>query len=104
MNESRLGPKTLRVIIRNDAPMIFCNDSPSYRSVEIELTPAPGAYFVNQFGNPSTVDSLSAAPITFTFDIATNQLVLAPVPEPGTYAMLLAGLAAVGFMARRRKA
>ncbi len=59
---------------------------------------------VNQFGNPTTVDSLSAAPITFTFDIATNQLVLAPVPEPGTYAMLLAGLAAVGFMARRRKA
>jgi hypothetical protein len=59
---------------------------------------------VNQFGNPTSVDSLSAAPITFTFDIATNQLVLAPVPEPGTYAMLLAGLAAVGFMARRRKA
>jgi hypothetical protein len=39
MSESRLGPKTLRVIIRNDAPMVFCNDSPSYRSVEIELTP-----------------------------------------------------------------
>lgn len=58
---------------------------------------------VNQFGSPTAVDSLSAAPITFTFDIATNQLVLAPVPEPGTYAMLLAGLAAVGFMARRRK-
>jgi hypothetical protein len=29
---------------------------------------------------------------------------LAPVPEPGTYALLLAGLAAVGFVARRRKA
>jgi hypothetical protein len=58
---------------------------------------------VNQFGNPTTVDALSPAPITFTFDIATNQLVLSPVPEPGTYAMLLAGLAAVGFMARRRK-
>ncbi|MEJ6007394.1 FxDxF family PEP-CTERM protein [Paucibacter sp. AS339] len=28
---------------------------------------------------------------------------LAPVPEPETYAMLLAGLGAVGFMVRRRK-
>jgi hypothetical protein len=44
-----------------------------------------------------------AAPITFTFDIATNQLVLAPIPEPGTYAMLLAGLGVLGFMARRRQ-
>jgi hypothetical protein len=59
---------------------------------------------VNQFGNPTAVDSLSAAPVTFTFDIATNQLILAPVPEPGSVAMLLAGLGAVGFMARRRKA
>ncbi len=57
-----------------------------------------------QFGSPTTTDNLSAAPIGFTFDIATNTLILAPVPEPGTYAMLLAGLAAVGFMARRRRA
>lgn len=28
----------LKVIIRNDAPMVFCNDTPSYRSVDIELT------------------------------------------------------------------
>lgn len=28
---------------------------------------------------------------------------LAPVPEPETYALMLAGLAAVGFVARRRK-
>jgi PEP-CTERM motif len=30
-------------------------------------------------------------------------LTLAPVPEPGTYAMMLAGLAGLGFIARRRK-
>jgi hypothetical protein len=28
----------LTVIFRDDSPMIFCNDSPSYRSVQIDLT------------------------------------------------------------------
>lgn len=32
-----------------------------------------------------------------------GSLVLTPVPEPETYAMLLAGLGVVGFVARRRK-
>ena len=30
--------KTLTVVLRNDAPMIFCDDSPSYRTARIELT------------------------------------------------------------------
>ena len=36
-----------------------------------------------------------------TFPIGSN---VAPVPEPETYALMLAGLGVVGFMARRRKA
>jgi hypothetical protein len=32
-----------------------------------------------------------------------DQLYMAPVPEPETYAMLLAGLGLMGFVARRRK-
>jgi len=58
---------------------------------------------VIQFGLSNATDSLAATPVFWTFDIATDTLVLA-VPEPSTYAMLVAGLAAVGFMARRRKA
>jgi hypothetical protein len=30
-------------------------------------------------------------------------MAVAPIPEPETYAMLLAGLGLIGFMARRRK-
>ena len=33
----------------------------------------------------------------------SNATAVTPVPEPETYAMLLAGLGAVGFMSRRRK-
>jgi hypothetical protein len=28
----------LTVIIRNDGPLVFCGDGPSYRSVQIDLT------------------------------------------------------------------
>ncbi len=45
----------------------------------------------NQYGNYSTITASVAAP-------------MAAVPEPETYAMLLAGLGLVGFAARRRKA
>lgn len=33
----------------------------------------------------------------------SGELTVAPVPEPSTYALMLAGLGAVAFMARRRK-
>lgn len=36
--------------------------------------------------------------------VAFELAVAAPVPEPETYAMMLAGLAAMGFVARRRRA
>lgn len=40
----------------------------------------------------------NAATGTLTYNIA-----LAPIPEPSTYAMLIAGLALTGFVARRRR-
>lgn len=34
----KLPPDTMTVIIRDDAPIVFSGDSPSYRSVRIKLT------------------------------------------------------------------
>ena len=59
---------------------------------------------VTQIGFVSTVDSLSPSASTFRFDADAGTLTfMTPVPEPTTYAMLLAGLAAMGTMVRRRK-
>lgn len=38
------------------------------------------------------------------FDVAVDNISVSAVPEPGTYAMLVAGLGLIGFVARRRKA
>ena len=38
-----------------------------------------------------------------TFPVASNGTPVPGVPEPETYALMLAGLGAVGFVARRRK-
>lgn len=37
--KSKSPGNILTVVIRNDAPMVCCGDSPSYRSVRIKLTP-----------------------------------------------------------------
>lgn len=50
------------------------------------------------------ITSLTFSNTTTDYGFETaNYSVTAPVPEPETYALLLAGLGAVGFVARRRK-
>ena len=45
----------------------------------------------------------SVQPTTGFLWPSVDNLVLSVVPEPGTYAMMLAGLGVLGFMARRRR-
>lgn len=42
--------------------------------------------------------------VTFGSAVALEPPSVAAIPEPETYALMLAGLGLVGFMARRRKA
>jgi hypothetical protein len=50
------------------------------------------------------VDALGFTSLTFSTTGIAFEIAAAPVPEPETFALLLAGFAAVGFMARRRSA
>ena len=68
-------------------------------------SPSPFYALENFGGNTQTI---SGASLTSSF-VATatgagTELFIAPIPEPETYALMLAGLGAVGFVARRRKA
>jgi hypothetical protein len=80
--------------------------------------PTPSSFDVLIFGNASMLpnDHLPTNPLNWTFGnvsfdfVASDQTVrqvlmtfTPAVPEPETYAMLLAGLGLMGFVARRRK-
>jgi hypothetical protein len=53
--------------------------------------------------NDVSVTAGQSVAVTGTILIGPSVVVVASVPEPGTYALLLAGLGVLGFVARRRK-
>lgn len=61
------------------------------------------ASYLGLNGNGDLITSVTfSSPITNAFE-ASNFSVTTPVPEPETYALMLAGLGMLGFIARRRK-
>jgi hypothetical protein len=57
----------------------------------------PGTWTIHWLNNGGQVPDFS------NLTLFARDVVMTPVPEPETYAMLLAGFAAMGFIARRRR-
>jgi hypothetical protein len=72
------------------------------------VVPGPNAFHVTQAAldgiNWAAIDATTSAyTVTELSSPSTQDLLIAtPVPEPGTYASMLAGLVGIGFVARRR--
>jgi len=79
----------------------------SYGWTEFEIDPVTGKLIVTTYGIPGySYDEMTANPDLFASlePQIVSRFAVAAVPEPGTYAMLLAGLSLFAAIARRRRA
>ena len=92
------NPPFLSLTADDSFPYVMLTDGtikPSYlvTSAEVVATPFAGYWGFDNVTGPNVPD--------YSYGLWT--ITAAPVPEPETYALMLAGLGLVGFAARRRK-
>lgn len=100
-NPSGVGSQT--AIATGSAVFGFINDlgtdfSINWDDLDVYFGPGNSGMFTIKMDDISF--TFNSQLINQTYSI---ELVTAPIPEPETYALMLAGLGLVGFMARRRK-
>jgi hypothetical protein len=81
----------------------FSNGADDFRILTEPATLAPGVYtgtFTLRKADTIFLNVNALKPKNTGYDVAYS---ITPVPEPETYAMFAAGLAALGLMSRRRK-
>lgn len=93
--------RTLRVGFLFDS-----EDGPSTRGLLSDATVSSGwntySFTTKAMGDAGLLFALRGVP-GHNYGISLQNVQVAAVPEPGTYAMLLAGLGALAFVGRRRK-
>lgn len=71
---------------------------------ELHLPLSPGQYALGVFGDGNrTLPPPGGDPFDPRWDLPDFRVYIQVVPEPETYALMLAGLGLIGFMARRRR-
>lgn len=78
--------------------------APAYNYTGNANNPATQSFTYQATTTGQTLLTFSSAASGYSGAVIDNVSVMAAVPEPETYAMLLAGLGLMGFIARRRKA
>ena len=82
------------VLFDFDDTFVSSSSTPGGASIGLSVSAKPaGSYYIN-------VTGVTTAPLGGIYNGAISVTV---VPEPETYAMMLAGLGALGFLARRRR-
>jgi len=82
------------ILFNGDDTFVSSSSTPGGGSIGLSVSSqAAGNYYIN-------VTGITTAPAG---GIYTGAISVTAVPEPETYAMMLAGLAALGFLARRRQ-
>lgn len=87
------------ILNNGDDTFLSSSTTPGGNSLALAWNAAPaGKYYIKVAGNAT---GMNGGLYNGAISVAT--VPLAPVPEPETYAMMLAGLGALGFLARRRR-